>query len=342
MKETKPTMIGVSPATLTGKPRNPYVKLIVIIILLLAPYVLTQLGLSFEIYFIAFLCIFSIVALGLDIIVGLSGMVSIGHASLFGVGAYSVGIVCATHGFPFWVGMIVGILLTTVIATLMGIPALKVEGPYLALLTIGFGWVIYLFLVNASGITRGWNGIYGIERPALFGISLSEDWAFTTFTVAVLIACYFLYKNISYSRFGRALRAMREEELAALSLGIDTRLYKIMAFGLSGIFAGLAGSLFAFQLTYLSPVSFDFGLSVDFLSFLIIGGIGTVFGPIVGTFALYTLVEYFFSAYSQYRFFLYGFSIILVLFFVPGGIVGASKDLLHSIQRRSRRSSSNP
>lgn len=267
-----------------------------------------------------------ILALGLSILYGFAGQMSFAHAGLFGIGAYSSVILTTKFGAPFLVGLGVGILTPAVVAFVIGIPTLRLRGHYLAIATLALQLAIVQFFIQASGLTGGTVGIFGIERPTLFGVSFNTNAAYYELIAVAAIAAYFLSQRIVNSRFGRALTAIREDETAATVLGINPSVYKVAAFTLSAMYAGLAGTLFAYQILFISPVSFGINGSISALTMVVIGGIGSNVGAVIGA-ALVTLIRQVLFSFGDLEFLVYGVWLMLVIIFFPGGVVGIGRTL---------------
>jgi branched-chain amino acid transport system permease protein len=181
--------------------------------------------------------------------------------------------------------------------------------------------------VQASGLTGGTVGVFGIERPTLFGISFKSNAAYYELIAIAAVAAYLLAQAIVRSRFGRALVAIREDETAAMVLGINPSVYKVAAFTLSAMFAGLAGALFAYQILFISPVSFGIDGSISALTMVVIGGVGSNVGAVIGA-ALVTLIRQILFSFGELEFLIYGVWLMLVIIFFPGGVVGLGRNLI--------------
>lgn len=268
-----------------------------------------------------------ILALGLSLLYGYTGQMSFAHAGLFGVGAYTSVILTTNVAAPFLVGMVAGVIAPGVLACLIGIPTLRLRGHYLAIATLALQLAIVQFFVQASGLTGGTVGIFGIERPTLFGISFKHNAAYYELIAIGAVAAYLLAQQIVRSRFGRALTAIREDEVAATVLGINPWIYKVAAFTLSAMYAGLAGSLFAHQILFISPVSFGIDGSISTLTMVVIGGVGSNVGAVLGA-VFVTLIRQVLFSFGDLEFLIYGVWLMLVIIFFPGGVVGIAKQML--------------
>jgi len=233
--------------------------------------------------------IFVLLALGLNVVIGLAGLLDLGYAAFFAIGAYTYAYgaspFAGTH-FPFWPILLVGALVAAVFGILLGAPTLRLRGDYLAIVTLGFGEIVPVVFRNADTFTNGTNGIGGMYRPAvpIYGTFLGLDPVPYYITVAMIL----LYR-IQDSRLGRAWMAIREDELAAASMGINTITSKLLAFAIGASTAGLGGVLYASKVTIISPDSFGFTVSFTILAMVVLGGMGNVWGVAAGAFVVYEI-----------------------------------------------------
>jgi len=267
--------------------------------------------------------IFSVVALSQDIVLGKSGMFNMGQALFFGMGAYTTAILNHQFGWSLLATIPLAILLPALFGIILAGPIVHLRGDYLLVTTIGFNIVFVQVLQNnLGGITGGPNGIFGLDSMSLFGWQLASQEAVYYFAFAVLLATLWVMHNLEKSKAGRALHYLREDQLAAESIGINTRVYKIFAFGLGAGIAGLAGTVYATQYSAVSPEAFDFIQSVLFFSIVIVGG-SSVPGVLLGVFVMFVLPEIF-REFATWRFFIFGFAMILSMILRPRGIVPAT------------------
>lgn len=279
--------------------------------------------------------IYIIISIGLNILTGYAGLFSLGHAGLAAIGAYTSAILSkhllpvlwiSNPGIHVLIGMTAGVTLSCMVGAALAYPALKAKGPYLAMVTISFGWIIWKILLEWIPVTGGDLGIRAVPRPNIGSISLHTE----RFYFVVLLFCLgalIVQKNIIQSRFGRNFLALKFSEAAASSVGINIYRYKVLAFTVSAFFAGLGGALFAHQQNYINPESFHFFDSVFYLLAILFGGAGTLFGPVVGSIVL-TLLPEMLHAFDMYRLIIYGIIIIVVLYFLPKGVLGQIEALL--------------
>ncbi|MGI6327739.1 MAG: branched-chain amino acid ABC transporter permease [Dethiobacteria bacterium] len=250
-----------------------------------------------------------IMASSLNLITGFTGQLSIGHAAFMSVGAYASALVTLKLGLPFFVSLLCGGLVAAFFGILIGIPTLKLKGDYLAIATLGFGEIVRIVFLNLE-ITGGAVGLRGIPK----------DTTLAWVIIAVLVTLFVLYRIIR-SRVGRALIAIREDETAAESMGINTTYYKILAFGVGAFFAGLGGGLFSHYFRYIQPNSFGFLKSIEYLCMVVLGGLGNMWGSIIGAAAL-TAIPELLRASADYRQLFYGAILVLMMRLRPEGIMG--------------------
>ncbi|MFT4174836.1 MAG: ATP-binding cassette domain-containing protein, partial [Rhodocyclaceae bacterium] len=276
-----------------------------------------------------------VVGVGLNILVGLSGLVSFGHVAFYAIGAYVAGIGMA-HGFSFWLMLPLAALTAAALGGLLAVPALRVKGPYLAMVTIAFAFIVEHGAVEWRSLTGGANGLMGFDNPQFFGIPMMEREVALLAVVLAGLALAFFHR-FSRSHWGRALRAVRDSETAAQSLGFDPVVIKTMAFALSACFTGIAGAVFVPLVMFISPSSFPFSQSILFLLAVVIGGSGTLFGPVVGALIVVLLPEAL-SNLAEYRLLAFGSLLLGVLWLAPRGIVGTLATwLAHAPDSQARR-----
>lgn len=273
--------------------------------------------------------IYIIIAIGLNILTGLAGLFSLGHAGLAAMGAYTTAILSkhlievpwlAATGLHVAIGVAAGVVLACLVGALLAYPSLKTRGVYLAVVTISFGWIVWKVLLEWIPVTGGELGIRGVPRPNIGPLELTTE----TFYYLVFLFCLasvVVQRNLAGSRFGRNFLAIKMSEHAAASLGINVHGAKVQAFVISAFFAGLGGALFAHQQNYVNPDTFGFFDSVFYLLAVLFGGAGTILGPVVGGFVM-TLLPEMLHGFDMYRLIVYGVIIITVLYFLPKGVWG--------------------
>jgi branched-chain amino acid transport system permease protein len=266
--------------------------------------------------------IYSLLAVSLNIVLGYAGQIALGHAAFFGIGAYTAALLTAGgSGFLFWPAFLAAGAVTGLSGLLIGIPTLRLKGHYLALATLGFGEIMKVIFFNWREVTHGMDGISGVPAPSLGVISLQYDQSYYYLAAAVLalvlIACW----RLERSKYGRRLAAIRDAELAAGTSGVHVPRLKIIAFILSAIVAGFAGSLYAHLVTFISPDVFVFDVTAQLLSMVLIGGIGTTGGPVLGAFVLTFLPELL-RVSKAYYMLIYGIGLAALIVFLPAGLFG--------------------
>ena len=265
---------------------------------------------------------FSIACLGLNIVLGYTGQLSLAQAAFWGVGAYTSAILTTRLGMPVWTGMIAAFFVAAFFGVVLGIPTLKLSGHYLAMATIGFGIILQLILINAIWLTGGSDGITKIPSPWIGSLELKDPNAFFYVAAVSLLLFTWAAVRLKGSRVGRAFMAIRENEMAAETTGVDSTYYKIMAFALSAGYAGFGGWLFAHSGShYISPDTFSFEQSVMLLAMAVLGGNGSAIGAIVGAVLLTLLPEVLRFLKDSYMM-VYAAGIVVVMIFMPGGIAG--------------------
>ncbi len=277
--------------------------------------------------------IYVLLAMGLNVVVGFTGLLNLGYAAFFAIGAYTYALLNLNGSWPFWPALPVAGLVSMLFGFLIGIPSIRVRGDYLAITTLGFGEIVRIAFNNLDRFTGGPNGLLGIARPKIFNYSFSVNPTPYFYLMLVLVALTaFLLFRMSDSKIGRALVAIREDELAASCMGISTLQVKLTAFGVSSFIAGIAGACFASKQTIITPDSFDFVLSVLLLSMVVLGGMGNIWGAALGAVVLGILPELL-RSFAAYRMLIFGLLMILMMIFRPQGILG-SQLIRRELKRR--------
>ncbi|MDL2307623.1 branched-chain amino acid ABC transporter permease [Desulfovibrio sp. OttesenSCG-928-C06] len=262
--------------------------------------------------------------LGLNIIVGQAGLLVLGYMAFYAVGAYTYGII--NHNLPmigFWPLLPLGGLLAVVAGLALGFPVLRLRGDYLAIVTLGFGEIVNQVLLNLKDVTGGSDGIAGIPKPGLFGFDIApQAGAVYVYYLAILLALVSIVAvgRLRDSRLGRSWMAMREDEVACETMGIDKTRVKLTAFALGACWAGLGGVLFAAKESFVNPMAFSFMESITILCVVVLGGLGSIWGVVLGAVIIVALPEYL-RAFAQYRMLLFGACLVLMMVFKPQGLV---------------------
>lgn len=275
---------------------------------------------EYELRLFMLFLIYGVVGVGLNVLVGLTGLVSLGQAGLFALGAYTAAILSSRLGADVALSTVAAMAMAGAFGVLLAYPTVRVRGVYLAVITIAFGLIVENVAIEWQSLTGGTTGISGIPAPNLLGVPLSGYAYYGVLAVALLAATAF-FANLKASRFGRAMVAVAQSETAARSLGINVAGVRTLAFAIAAAAAGAAGSLYSFLNAYISPDIFTFSDSVRFLLMVILGGAGTTWGPVVGAYALTYLPEYL-QGLQLWQKFAYGALLALVMFVLPRGILG--------------------
>jgi branched-chain amino acid transport system permease protein len=264
---------------------------------------------------------YAILAMGLNIIVGQAGLLNIGFAAFYAVGAYAYALLSIHAGLGFWLCVPIATIFSSLVGLVLAIPALRLKGDYLAIVTLGFGEITHLILTNWDSVTGGPNGLSGIAAVSLPGLSLPTNVITYYVVFASMLLSLFVIRRVETSRIGRAWRAIRENEIAASAVGINTTRYKLLACAFGAFFGGLAGALFAAKMQFISPESFTFMESVMVLGMVILGGLGNTFGAVLGAFILIFLPEALREVHL-YRMLLLGAGLVLLMRYRPQGLLG--------------------
>ncbi len=264
--------------------------------------------------------IFALLTLSLNLLSGYAGMISLGHAGFFLIGSYTSAILATRFGMPFPVSMAAAAAVTAVSGLLLSIPALKLSGHFLAVITIAFGLILHLLSINLEFITNGVSGISGIARPSFGSWSMKSDASYYWLVLATLALVCLLVSAYVRSGYGRALRALRDDEIAAGCMGVDVKVAKVHAFVISAAIAGIAGCLYAHYVRYINPESFTLDISIRILIMMVVGGVGSILGSVVGALVVYVLPETL-RFLNDYYYLVFGFVIMLLMLVLPRGLV---------------------
>jgi branched-chain amino acid transport system permease protein len=272
--------------------------------------------------------IYSILSISLNLIVGYTGFLSITHAAFYGVGAYTVAIMALTLQSSFFINILGAIILSALLGALVGLPSLRLKGDYFVIACFAFQVIVFDILNNWTTLTHGPQGITGIPNPELFGLQISSHFAF--FLLVFLFTCLIFlvsYRLVS-SPFGRVLKAIREDEIFAESMGKNTAIYKVLIFAIAAGMAAVAGAMFSYYTSYISPSSFSVSESIFIISLVIVGGAGSLWGSVIGAIVLVTLPEFLrfvglpVAIASNARQIIYGVLLVLFIMYRPHGLLG--------------------
>ena len=308
---------------------------------LLFPIFTTRYAQDVAVNVLIYICL----GLGLNIVVGLAGMLDLGYIAFYGIGAYSYALLNMHYGLSFWVCLPLAAFLACIAGCIIGYPTLRMRGDYLAIVTLAFGEIVRLILNNWMSLTNGPNGILGIEVPGIFypsfvnGFSMEHLWLkklHFLYYVALMLAIVTIVSvyRLNYSRIGRAWESIREDETAAELMGVNTFLLKLLAYAMGAVFAGLAGAFFSSRMRFVSPESFTFLESAMVLCMVVLGGMGSIPGIILGAAALIVLPEMF-RGFELYRMLAFGAAMVVMMLFRPSGLIPAKRVGTRSEEREN-------
>ncbi|MBI4012477.1 MAG: ABC transporter ATP-binding protein, partial [Candidatus Rokubacteria bacterium] len=272
------------------------------------------------------ICLYATLALGLNIVVGFAGLLDLGYVAFFGIGSYLYAFLASPHfglHLPFFVALPIIVVLTAFSGILIGAPTLRLRGDYLAIVTLGFGEITYLLLINLDrpiNITGGPSGIIGIDPPVLAGFRLTDNLQYYYLFLAAVAFALFASARLRHSRIGWAWQAIREDELAARAMGINTTVAKLQAFAIGASFAGIGGSFLASWQKSVFPDNFLFTESINILAMVILGGVGNLLGVVLGAVLLVALPEVF-RDFQAYRLLAFGLMLMVLMVFRPQGLL---------------------
>jgi branched-chain amino acid transport system permease protein len=308
-----------------------------------AAVILAVLPLIFPEDFFRFLClaaIYSIAALGMSLLLGYAGQISLGHAAFLGLGAYTTAILTTLYNWPVFLAFLAAIVVSSGIAFVIGKPILRTKGYFLALATLGFGEIFYVFVSRTDPIIGGLVGIGGIPYFSIAGYEFGSYVQMYYLNWAILLGLIVYSQNMVNARPGRAFRAINTDEVAASAMGIDVASFKLKIFVLSAAYAGIAGSLLATYLSITQPDGFRVNLSIFIVLAVIVGGMGNLWGGVVATVVLTWLKDEQLTQYQEYSTLIYGIILILILVFIPQGLGAFGQRLFSGVRLGLLRQSS--
>ena len=283
---------------------------------------------------LVFIALNALAAVGLSLVMGFAGQVSLGQAAFFAVGAYMSGVLTATHGWNGWLALTVAVAAGALTAVAVGLPIFRLSGLLLAMATLGFGIIIYYVLVNWVAVTGGPSGLSGVPPLAVGSMSFDTAGRMLWLAGGALVGVLWLTGNLVDSRVGRALRAVHGRAAAAPAVGIDTARLKLGVFTLAGAITALAGALYAHYLTFINPSPFGFAYSVELVVMVVLGGVASLWGAVLGAAVVVALVEVLRAALplvtashgaAEYEIVLFGAALMVFMIFLPGGLVGLAR-----------------
>ncbi len=312
------------------------------LIILLLPLVVTS-----QYIFTLFILIgiYSIVTIGLSLLIGFAGQISLGHAAFFGMGAYTSGVLTTSFGLSPWLSMLIGIVATFLIAYVIGIPILKLKGHFLALATIGINIIFFILILGLNDWTGGAAGLIGIPTLSFYGLPLTDKVVFYFFVWILAFLVLILSLNIVRSHVGRLLRSIHDSEIATETLGVQVSKYKVAIFALSAAFASLAGSVYAHYITFVSPPTFYITTSILFLIMVMVGGASYIWGAVIGTALIVFLNEFirfvghtYFGISGEVEIVVYGLIIVLFMMFMPKGLMHVFIQIFKRVSSKKQKS----
>jgi branched-chain amino acid transport system permease protein len=319
---------------------NPQTTRILIILILVGIIIMPMINFqqrAFWVRVIGFTGLYIILGLGLNIVVGFAGLLDLGYVAFYAIGAYTYGLLASGQfdiHVSFWIVLPLAALLAALAGILLGIPVLRMRGDYLAIVTLGFGEIIRILITNLRDLTNGSQGVVGIDKPSLFGMAMKTGTHFYYLIFILLIIVVFVSDRLNHSRVGRAWIAMREDEDVAKMMGINTTYFKLLAFAIGAFIGGGGGAIFAAWQGSIFPDNFNLYVSINVICLIIIGGIGSVPGVIIGAVALITLPD-FLRQFSDYRLLLFGLLLVVMMIARPEGFIPSRRRRLELHEGRT-------
>ena len=304
---------------------------VIALCLIITPFVVQN---NFQLRVIMLFLIYALVAMGLNILVGLVSLVSLGQAGIYALGAYTVGVLTVKYDWPLFATMGAAVVSSAIVGVVLAYPSVRVRGVYLAVVTLAFGLIVQNVVIDWRTVTGGTLGISNIPRANL-GFGPLDTTGLYTLIAGIMFAAFLLHHNLIYSRYGRAMHAVAQSETAASSLGINPANQRVFAFVISAVYAGIAGALYAYLNRYVNPDTFSFSDSIRFLLMVILGGSGTTLGPLIGA-GILTWIPNLLQAFGKWQLFVYGALLAAVIFLMPKGIIGTLNSWLRALMSRSR------
>ena len=299
---------------------TPAMKMVMIVAALLFPFVASN---EYQIYVMALAFVWAIAVYGMNIITGLCGQLNLAHGGFFAIGAYTLAILTVDHGWAFWPAFIAAGAVGALLGFLVGVISLRLKEHYFAIFTLCVGFIIYLLLDKWEELTHGALGIINIPAPSGFGlVDFTETTPFYYLALAFMVLSIWLASRIAHSLLGRTFLAIRISDDLAASLGINLMRNKVLAFVLSTTYASVAGALYAGMVRFIGPAEAEVTHTFDMITYLLVGGIGTLMGPLLGTLAITWLTQSL-QFLEEYRMIVFGPMLVVLVIFFPKGVVGS-------------------
>ncbi len=302
---------------MTKEKREILIFFIFTLAVLITPFFLQG---SYFLNVLVFIGINTMLAVGLNLLLGYAGQISLGHAAFFGLGAYISGILTTRFGLDPWFALVIAAVANGALAFVIGFPILKLKGHYLAMATLGFGIIMFIIFNETVAVTGGPSGLSGIPNIQISSLIFDNDLRnyYLIWIITLLVMLFSI--NLSHSRIGRALRAIADSEVAARVLGVNARVLKVQIFTVSAVISAIAGSLYAHTMTFISPASFGFNFSIELVTMVIIGGLGSIYGSFLGA-AILTILPEFLRVLRDFDIIVYGLLLIIMTMYMPGGLI---------------------
>jgi branched-chain amino acid transport system permease protein len=311
-------------ASFISRHRTGLLVWLLALVLALTPLVLRN---PYNLGILNLIGLFVIVILGLNLFIGYAGQISLGHAAFFGLGAYTSAILTTTCHFPPWPTLVLAAGGVALVALVVGVPALRLSGHYLAMATLGFNYVVHSILVEWDAVTGGPAGLSGVPPLSVGGVTFDNDLKFHYLVWSMALVALTLCLNLVRSGVGRGLAALAQDEVAASCLGVDVQREKIRIFVVSAVFASVAGSLYAHYFSYVNPDAFSIFKSLDLVIMVVVGGMGSIWGTLFGV-AFITVLPHLVDFFETYSDIIHGVILVLILLFLPQGFVTGLVDAL--------------
>lgn len=296
---------------------------------LIAPLLLRQW--DYGVHVLVMVALYTVLAQSLNLVNGLAGQLNLGHAAFFGIGSYVTALLMVTLKWSFWATLPAAALGAAIVGLLVGLPALRVSGDYLGIVTLGFGEITRLVLINWIDVTRGPMGVPGIPSPTLFGFTFGSKASYFYLATVMAALTWWVMDRLAVSKFGLEMLALKEDERVAQALGIDIGRVKLLSFALSAVFAGLAGSFYSVYISFISPDSFLFADSAVILFMVVLGGMGSVLGSVMGAAVLVVAPEAL-RFMGTWRMVLYGALLTFMMVRKPSGLWGLERRVFNAIR----------
>jgi len=291
---------------------------------------------AYHLQLLTFIGINTLLALGLNMLMGYAGQISLGHAAFYGIGAYTTAILTVHYAISPWLALPAAILIAMAIAYIVGVPTLKLSGYYLGMGTLGFGMIVHILFREWSGVTGGASGFIGIPPLELGPVSFSSGRNYFYLVWVIVLLSLIICRRIIDSRLGRGLRSIHDGEKAARAVGVNTGKLKLQVFVLSAAFSALAGFLYAHLVYFISPGTFDFITSIRIVTMVVIGGMASIWGALLGA-SLLTLLPEWLHSFSEFEMVVYGLILMSVMIFLPQGLTRGLMDIYERSKRQPDR-----